>query len=125
LDVFGNWRPLIAELVTVLLKTGRPRPEVSWWLNDKLVDHTYMATSENVVQNILVIPQLERHHLHAILRCQASNYFGVHNNTPPFAVQSYGYKKQNPKHQHSSSSHHSRHAQHTIVSSVQLDLNRK
>ncbi|EFX71288.1 hypothetical protein DAPPUDRAFT_60346 [Daphnia pulex] len=60
---------------------GRPRPEVSWWLNDKLVDHTYMATSENVVQNILVIPQLERHHLHAILRCQASNYFGVHNNT--------------------------------------------
>ncbi|EFX71285.1 hypothetical protein DAPPUDRAFT_60359 [Daphnia pulex] len=76
---------------------GRPRPEVSWWLNDKLVDHTYMATSENVVQNILVIPQLERHHLHAILRCQASNYFGVHNNTSPFA--------------------------HTIVSSVQLDLN--
>ncbi|XP_046444783.1 hemicentin-1-like isoform X3 [Daphnia pulex] len=103
---------------------GRPRPEVSWWLNDKLVDHTYMATSENVVQNILVIPQLERHHLHAILRCKASNYFGVHNNTPPFAVQSYGYKKPKPKQQqHSPSSHHSRHPQHTIVSSVQLDLN--
>ncbi|EFX82716.1 hypothetical protein DAPPUDRAFT_48816 [Daphnia pulex] len=55
---------------------GRPRPEVSWWLDNKLVDHTYIGTSENVVQNVLVIPQLQRHHLHAILRCQASNYFG-------------------------------------------------
>jgi hypothetical protein len=122
LDVFGNWRTL-DELVIVSLKTGRPRPEVSWWLNDKLVDHTYMATSENVVQNILIIPQLERHHLHAVIRCQASNYFGVRNNTAPFAVQPYEYQKQQ-KH-HSSSSHQSKHQQHTIVSSVQLDLNRK
>ncbi|KZR97634.1 Uncharacterized protein APZ42_007378, partial [Daphnia magna] len=51
---------------------GRPRPEVSWWLDNKLVDHTFIGTSENVVQNVLVIPQLQRHHLHAILRCQAS-----------------------------------------------------
>jgi hypothetical protein len=121
--MFSVMSELVDELAIISLKTGRPRPEVSWWLNDKLVDHTYIATSENVVQNVLVIPQLERHHLHAVIRCQASNYFGVHNNTPPFAVQSYGSQKQQ-KH-HSSSFHHSKQQQHTIVSSVQLDLNRK
>ncbi|XP_057369209.1 synaptogenesis protein syg-2-like [Daphnia carinata] len=92
---------------------GRPRPEVSWWLDNKLVDHTFISPSENVVQNVLVIPQLQRHHLHAILRCQASNYFGAHNktSTPHLGLNSYG--------------HHNRQQQNTIVSSVQLDLNLK
>jgi hypothetical protein len=105
------------------MKTGRPRPEVSWWLDNKLVDHTYIGTSENVVQNVLVIPQLQRHHLHAILRCQASNYFGVRNNTPTYTpyptIAPFGQQQQSP--------HHSRQQQQqsTIVSSVQLDLNRE
>ncbi|KAI9559309.1 hypothetical protein GHT06_016098 [Daphnia sinensis] len=92
---------------------GRPRPEVSWWLDNKLVDHTFIGTSENVVQNVLVIPQLQRHHLHAMLRCQASNYFGPRNttSTPHLGFNSYG--------------HHNRQQQNTIVSSVQLDLNLK
>uniref|UniRef100_A0A0P4Y268 Sidestep protein n=1 Tax=Daphnia magna TaxID=35525 RepID=A0A0P4Y268_9CRUS len=92
---------------------GRPRPEVSWWLDNKLVDHTFIGTSENVVQNVLVIPQLQRHHLHAILRCQASNYFGARNTTSTshLGLNSYG--------------HHNRQQQNTIVSSVQLDLNLK
>lgn len=92
---------------------GRPRPEVSWWLDNKLVDHTFIGTSENVVQNVLVMPQLQRHHLHAILRCQASNYFGVRNNTPTpqLVIDSYG--------------HYNRQKQNTIISSVQLDLNCK
>ena len=100
--------------------SGRPRPEVSWWLDDKLVDHTYVGTSENVVQNVLVIQQLERRHLHAVLRCQASNYFGVHNNTPPYyTTTTYGHQQQHRQQQQQ------QHQQHTIVSSVQLDLNRK
>jgi hypothetical protein len=105
---------------------GRPRPEVSWWLDNKLVDHTYIGTSENVVQNVLVIPQLQRHHLHAILRCQASNYFGVRNNTSPYTpyptITPYGQQQQQQQQQ---SSHHIRQQQQqsTIVSSVQLDLN--
>jgi hypothetical protein len=95
---------------------------VSWWLDNKLVDHTYIGTSENVVQNVLVIPQLQRHHLHAILRCQASNYFGVRNNTPTYTPYPTiaPYLQQPP--------HHSRQQQQqqsTIVSSVQLDLNRE
>nr|CAH0108077.1 unnamed protein product [Daphnia galeata] len=69
-----------------------------------------------------VDPALAATHPAPVIRCQASNYFGVHNNTPPFAVQSYGLQKQQ-KHYHLSSSHHSRQQQHTIVSSVQLDLN--
>uniref|UniRef100_A0A0N8ECY9 Sidestep protein n=2 Tax=Daphnia magna TaxID=35525 RepID=A0A0N8ECY9_9CRUS len=95
---------------------GRPLPEVTWWLGDKLVDYTYISTSETVVQNILVIPKLERRHLHATLRCQASNYFGVRNDTPSYPVQPYWYQKQH------SSFHHREH-QHAIASSVQLDLN--
>ncbi|XP_046645622.1 synaptogenesis protein syg-2-like isoform X1 [Daphnia pulicaria] len=101
---------------------GRPRPEVSWWLDNKLVDHTYIGTSENVVQNVLVIPQLQRHHLHAILRCQASNYFGVRNNTPTYTpyptIAPYG---QQPPHH--SRQQQQQQQQSTIVSSVQLDLN--
>jgi hypothetical protein len=98
---------------------------VSWWLDNKLVDHTYIGTSENVVQNVLVITQLQRHHLHAILRCQASNYFGVRNNTPsytPYPTISTPYGQQ----QLQQSPHHIRQQQlSTIVSSVQLDLNRE
>nr|CAH0113502.1 unnamed protein product [Daphnia galeata] len=114
---------LIAAPILVDPWPGRPRPEVSWWLDNKLVDHTYIGTSENVVQNVLVIPQLQRHHLHAILRCQASNYFGVRNNTSPYTpyptITPYGQQQQQQ------SSHHIRQQQQqsTIVSSVQLDLN--
>lgn len=92
---------------------------MTWWLGEKLVDYTYIATSENVVQNALVISKLERHHLHATLRCQASNYFGARNDTPSYPVQPYWYQKQ----QHLSSHH--REQQHVIASSVQLDLNRE
>ncbi|KAI9552041.1 hypothetical protein GHT06_022378 [Daphnia sinensis] len=82
----------------------------------KLVDYTYIATSETVVQNVLVIPKLERRHLHAILRCQASNYYFVRNETLPFAVQPYWHQKQHlPSHPWQN--------QHTIISNVQLDLN--
>ncbi|XP_057377769.1 uncharacterized protein LOC130699475 [Daphnia carinata] len=95
---------------------GRPRPEVTWWLGEKLVDYTYIATSETVVQNVLVIPKLERRHLHAILRCQASNYYFVHNETLSYTVQPYWHQKQHlPFHQWQN--------QHTLISIVQLDLN--
>ena len=70
---------------------GRPRPHVTWWIEDSLVDQTYKRTSENVVQNVLIISRLERTHLHSRLRCEARNS----NLTQP------------------------------IVSSVQVDLNRK
>jgi hypothetical protein len=107
---------------------GRPRPEVTWWLDERLLDQTFVATSESVVQNVLVIGQLERRHLHANLRCQASNAAAIT-----------GYNSSSSSSSSSSSTaqttslhilrHHQQQQQHyqlhTLVSSVQLDLNRK
>lgn len=114
------------------MPTGRPRPEVSWWLDDKLVDHTYVATSENVVQNVLVIQRLERRHLHAQLRCQAANYFPP-NGTSPAPGPALHWPGPPAFNQPALPYHASRSPpptlpaalQHAIVSSVQLDLNRE
>lgn len=65
------------------------------------MDHTFIGTSENVVQNVLMLPRLERHHLHSRLRCQARN-----NNLTNLAAAAAA-------------------ATALIVSSVQIDLNRK
>lgn len=77
---------------------GRPRPEVTWWMEDVMVDDTSISMSEKVVQNVLIIARLERHHLHTRLRCQARNI----NLTESYTS-----------------------ASNVMVSSVQIDLNRK
>ena len=63
-----------------------------------MVDDTSISMSEKVVQNVLIIARLERHHLHTRLRCQARNI----NLTESYTS-----------------------ASNVMVSSVQIDLNRK
>lgn len=52
---------------------GRPQPRLTWWHENKLLDESYTAINEKKVKNELQIDKLERHHLNAVLTCQASN----------------------------------------------------
>ena len=52
---------------------GDPSPRVLWRLNGRLLDAEYESTMVGEVSNTLVIERLGRQHLHAPLRCEASN----------------------------------------------------
>lgn len=56
---------------------GDPTPTVTWWretvLLDDIPDPVTTPSGTVVVRNQLVIPALQRHHLMAVLTCQASN----------------------------------------------------
>jgi hypothetical protein len=56
-----------------LMTTGRPSPDVSWFMNDKLVDDEFEQSSGNVIENRLLWPSLQRENLHAKFSCRASN----------------------------------------------------
>lgn len=52
---------------------GRPQPEVSWFLEGKLIDNTYQIKSSSLVVNQLNDLKLSREHLNAQLTCVANN----------------------------------------------------
>lgn len=52
---------------------GRPLPQLRWIHENTVLDDSYTVTSEKKVKNILRLDKLQRHHLHAVLTCQASN----------------------------------------------------
>lgn len=52
---------------------GRPQPRLTWWHENSLLDDTYTIISEKTVKNELHLAKLQRHHLHTVLTCQASN----------------------------------------------------
>ena len=95
---------------------------MTWWLEDRLLDQTFIATSENVVQNVLVIGQLERRHLHANLRCRASNAASITGFNSSIVTSP---AHQVLRHHQLLQSQQQNYQLHTLVSSVQLDLNRK
>ena len=96
---------------------------MTWWLEDRLLDQTFIATSENVVQNVLVIGQLERRHLHANLRCRASNAAAITGFNNSLTSQSHQVLRH---HQLQTQQQQQQNYQlHTLVTSVQLDLNCK
>lgn len=57
-----------------LLTIGRPQPSLTWWRGENyLLDDSYTAINEKKVKNVLLLEKLQRHHLHTVLACQASN----------------------------------------------------
>jgi hypothetical protein len=55
------------------LLSGRPRPRVTWFLENTIIDDSYTHEANDVTINRLSYPNIGRQHLHARLICQASN----------------------------------------------------
>ncbi|XP_064119499.1 synaptogenesis protein syg-2-like [Macrobrachium nipponense] len=55
------------------VKGGKPPPQVTWWMDRKLVDDTSESTRLHSVSNTLKVEGLTRRHLQATLTCKASN----------------------------------------------------
>ncbi|CAG2057963.1 unnamed protein product [Timema podura] len=52
---------------------GRPRPRVTWFLENTVVDDSYESRPDGITVNHLTFPNIGRQHLHARLVCQAVN----------------------------------------------------
>jgi hypothetical protein len=52
---------------------GRPPPDVSWFMNGKLVDDEFEHSSGNIIENRLLWPSLQRHDLFSVFTCSAIN----------------------------------------------------
>ncbi|XP_072930220.1 neural cell adhesion molecule 1-A-like [Epargyreus clarus] len=52
---------------------GDPRPRVTWYLENTVIDDSYEQRSDGVTVNTLTFPSVGRQHLNARLVCQASN----------------------------------------------------
>lgn len=70
-------RKLLISLVNIVV--GRPQPNVSWYLENTIIDESFEVRSDGVVVNHLNYPNIGRQHLNSRLVCIASNT----NLTPP------------------------------------------
>ncbi|XP_076325658.1 protein turtle homolog B-like isoform X2 [Tachypleus tridentatus] len=63
------------ETVKLLCKSigGKPRPSVTWWKEDVLLDDSYTFKPKDVVDNELTITKVKREDLMSVLTCKASN----------------------------------------------------
>jgi hypothetical protein len=53
--------------------SGRPQPDVSWFMNGNLVDDEYEHNSGNIIENRLLWPSLQRVDLYSVFTCRAAN----------------------------------------------------
>ncbi|GBP65502.1 Nephrin [Eumeta japonica] len=60
---------------------GDPRPRVTWYLENTVIDDSYEQRADGTTTNALTFPNVGRQHLNARLVCQASNT----NLAPPLA----------------------------------------
>ncbi|XP_055550385.1 uncharacterized protein LOC129732938 isoform X1 [Wyeomyia smithii] len=60
-------------LLTCRVVGGRPQPDVLWFINDNLVDNQIEQNTGNVIENRLLWTSVQRHHLHSVFTCQATN----------------------------------------------------
>ncbi|ETN65555.1 sidestep protein [Anopheles darlingi] len=61
------------------VKGGRPRPNVTWYLDNSVIDESFETRPDGTTVNHLSYPNIGRQHLDARLMCVASNT----NLTPP------------------------------------------
>ncbi|CAH0400396.1 unnamed protein product [Chilo suppressalis] len=52
---------------------GRPRPRVTWYLENEMIDDSFEQRTDGTTINTLTFPNIGRQHLNARLVCQASN----------------------------------------------------
>ncbi|XP_052756546.1 hemicentin-1-like [Galleria mellonella] len=52
---------------------GDPKPKVTWYLENTVIDDSYEQRPDGVTVNMLTFPSIGRQHLNARLVCQASN----------------------------------------------------
>ncbi|CAK1553340.1 unnamed protein product [Leptosia nina] len=52
---------------------GRPRPRVTWYLENVVIDDSFEQRVDGITVNTLTFPSVGRQHLNARLVCQASN----------------------------------------------------
>ncbi|XP_050702989.1 serine/arginine repetitive matrix protein 2-like [Eriocheir sinensis] len=66
--------PMGASLTLVCqVDTGRPRPKLSWFFEEKLLDDVVEVRRGEITSNTLHLPSLTRNYLYRVLTCQASN----------------------------------------------------
>ena len=58
---------------------GRPRPNVTWYLENTVIDESFETRKDGITVNHLSYPNIGRQHLNSRLVCVASNT----NLTPP------------------------------------------
>lgn len=65
---------MISNIFLRVSRTGKPPPDIKWWLNDKLLEsHELSTTEENVKISEVVIRNLSRNHFNNALICESSN----------------------------------------------------
>lgn len=53
--------------------TGRPRPNVTWYLDNSVIDESFENRPDGITVNYLKFPNVGKQHLNARLVCMASN----------------------------------------------------
>uniref|UniRef100_A0A1S4GYP1 Ig-like domain-containing protein n=1 Tax=Anopheles gambiae TaxID=7165 RepID=A0A1S4GYP1_ANOGA len=76
-------------LLTCRVVGGRPQPDVLWFINDNLVDNQIEQNTGNIIENRLLWTSVQRHHLHSVFTCQASNTKLMQPRTSKFVLDMY------------------------------------
>ncbi|XP_022247282.1 neural cell adhesion molecule 1-like, partial [Limulus polyphemus] len=71
--VIGPYNEGLSLTLTCQSVGGKPRPTVSWWKDNSLLDKDYIFLPDKIVENVLNIPKLWRYDLLTNLTCQSSN----------------------------------------------------
>lgn len=59
----------------ILLFTGDPSPNVTWWRGDTLIDDDFNVTTDGFVRNELFLYEIQRSDLLVDFTCRAENTY--------------------------------------------------